>query len=196
MFDSQFYRRLPLAAAVLGFLTATACSNQPGVVASRQSVHAADGAASGAATVNPAGDLPDATQGLHLVTLPRGTEITATVGQTLASNKNHWGDSFEATIARPVKVDGKIVLPRGTEVTGRVRAINDHELKVVLSSVVVHGVYCDLATNTRRPSDKVQAKHKNQKNNGRKPKKDNSTLSARTRLTFKLSKSVTIPAKA
>jgi hypothetical protein len=190
MFDSQLYRRLSLAAAVLGFLIAAACSNQPG----RQSVHAAGGAASGAATVNSAGDVADSTQALHLVTLPRGTEITATVGQTLASNKNHWGDTFEATIARPVKVDGKIVLPRGTEVTGRVRAINDHELKVVLSSVVVHGIYCDLATNSRRPSDKVQPKRQSAKN--RKHKKDNTTLSAKTRLTFKLSKDVTIPAKA
>jgi len=193
MFDSQLYRRLSLAAAVLGFLTAAACSNQPGI-ASRQSVHAADGTASGAATVNSAGVVADSTQGLHLVTLPRGTEITATVGQTLASNRNHWGDTFEATIARPVKVDGKIVLPRGTEVTGRVRAINDHELKVVLSSVVVHGIYCDLATNSRRPSDKVQPKRQSEKN--RKHKKDNTTLSAKTRLTFKLSKPVTVPAKA
>jgi len=191
MFDSQLYRKLSLTAAVLGFLTVAACSNQPGMVASRQSVHAASGAASGAATVNPAGDIADPTQPLHLVTLPRGTVITATVGQTLASDKNHWGDSFAASLARPVKVDGKTVLPRGTEVTGRILEAKNHELKVVLSSVVVHGIYCDLATNSRRPSDKDQPKR-----NGRRHKKDNSTLSARTRLTFKLSKPATIPAKA
>ena len=196
MSDSQLYRKLSLTAAVLGFLTAAACSNQPGMVASRQSAHAAGDAASGAATVNPAGDVADATQPLHLVTLPKGTEITATVAQTLASNKNHWGDSFAASITRPVKVDGKTVLPRGTEVTGRILEVRNHELKVVLSSVVVHGVYCDLATNSRRPSDKVQPKHKSERNNSRKHKKDNSTLSARTRLTFKLAKPATIPAKA
>jgi hypothetical protein len=196
MFDSQLYRKLSLTAAVLGFLTVAACSNQPGMVASRQSVHAAGGAASGAATDNPAGDFADATQPLRLVTLPKGTEITATVGQTLASDKNHWGDSFAASIARPVKVDGKTVLPRGAEVTGRITEAKNHELKVVLSSVVVHGIYCDLATNTRRPSDKVQPKHKSERSNARKHKKDNSTLSARTRLTFKLAKPATIPAKA
>jgi hypothetical protein len=196
MFDSQVYRKLSLTAAVLGFLTVAACSNQPGMVASRQSVPAAGGAASGAATVNPAGDFADATQPLHLVTLPKGTEITATVGQTLASDKNHWGDSFAASITRPVKVDGKTVLPRGTEVTGRILEVKNHELKVVLSSVLVHGIYCDLATNSRRPSDKAPPKHKSERNNGRKHKKDNSTLSARTRLTFKLAKPATIPAKA
>ena len=194
MFDSQLYRKLSLTAAVLGFLTVAACSNQPGMVASRQSVHAASGAASGAATVNPAGNSADATVALHLVSVPKGTEITATVGQTLASDKNHWGDSFAASIARPVKVDGKTVLPRGTEVTGRVLEVKNHELKVVLTSVVVDGVYCDLTTNARRPSDKDKPKHK--KNNHRSQKKDNSTLSARTRLTFKLSKTATIPAKA
>ncbi len=192
MFDSQLYRKLSLMAAVFGFLTAAACSNQPGTVASRQS--AAGGAASKAAVVNP-GDGADATQPLHLVTLPKGTEITATVAQTLASDKNHWGDAFAASLARPVKVDGKTVLPRGTEVTGRILEVKSHELKVVLASVVVDGIYCDLTTNARRPSDKDQPKH-SKKNNRRKQKKDNSTLSARTRLTFKLSKPATIPAKA
>lgn len=200
MFDSQLYRKLSITAAVLGLLTVAGCSNQPGTIASSRSARAASGSASAAATVSPAGspagDPVDATQPLHLVTLPKGTEITATVGQTLASDKSRWGDSFAASIARPVKVDGKVVLPRGTEVTGRVFEVKRDELKVVLSSVVVHGVFCDLTTNSRRPSDKVQPQRKGQKNNARKQKKDNSRLSARTRLTFKLSKAVTIPTKA
>ena len=184
MFDhSQLYRKLSLTAVILAFFTVAACSNQPGLVGSRLSVHAAANSV-------------DATPPLHLITLPKGTEITATVGQTLASNKNHWGDSFAASLAKPVKVDGKTVLPRGTEVTGRILEVTDHELKVALASVVVDGIYCDLATNSRRPSDKDQPKHVSKKNNGRKHKKDNSTLSARTRLTFKLSKPAIIPAKA
>ena len=88
------------------------------------------------------------------------------------------------------------MLPQGTEVTGHIRVLRDRELKVVLDSVVVHGIYCDLATNSRRPSDKDQPNHKGEKNSTRKQKKDDSTLSARTRLTFKLSKPTTIPAKA
>ena len=178
MFDSQIHRRLFLTAAVLGLFAVAGCSNQPGVVAGSRAVSA------------------NATQPLQLITLPKGTMITATVGQTLASDKNHWGDAFVASIARPVKIDGKTVLPQGTEVTGRVLEVKNHELKVVLSSVVVHGVYCDLATNSRRPSDKDQPNHKGGKNGSRKQKKDDSTLSARTRLTFKLSKPATIPGKA
>jgi hypothetical protein len=179
MFDSQLHRKLSLTVAVLGFFAVTGCSNQPGMLAA-----------------NAAGVSARATQPLQLITLPKGTTITATVAQTLATDKNHWGDSFVASIARPVRIDGKIVLPRGTEVTGRVLEVKNHELKVVLSSVVVHGVYCDLATNARRPSDKDQLSHKGEKNSTRKQKKDDSTLLARTRLTFKLSKPTTIPAKA
>src|SRR5437879_6871983 len=119
MFDSQLYRKLSLTAAVLGFLTVAACSNQPGMVASRQSVHAAGGAASGAATDNPAGDFADATQRRHLVTVPKGTEITATVGQTLASDKDEWGDSVGARIARPPKGGRKNVAPRIAELLRR-----------------------------------------------------------------------------
>jgi len=196
MFDSQLYRKLPLAVAVIGFLTAAACANHPGPVASRGTVGGAD---SRAVAASPAGNSADpaqanGTQPLHLVTLPRGTEITAIVDQTLASGKNHWGDAFEASLAKPVKVDGKTVLPRGTEVTGRILKVKPDELKVVLASVTVDGVYCDLKTNARRPSDKDQPKHK--KTSRRKQKKDNSVLSAKTRLTFKLSKPATIPAKA
>ena len=207
MFDSQLYRKLSLTAAVLGFLTATACSDQPATVAGSHTAKAARqasrataspasfaGGPAPAATASPAGSAADpasGTQPLHLVTLPKGTQITATVDQTLASDKNHWGDSFEASLARSVRVDGKTVLPRGTEVTGRIREVKKHELKVVLTSVVVDGVYCDLTTNSRRPSDKDKPKQSN-----RKQKKDNSRLSARKRMTFKLSKPATVPVKA
>jgi len=212
MFDSKLDHKLSLAAAVLGFLTVAGCSNQPATVASSQSAQAANqatsSAAASAATVSPASPADDparaataspaspaadsthATQPLHLVTLPKGTEITATVRQTLATDKNHWGDSFSARLARSVKVDGKTVLPRGTAITGRIYEVKTHELKVVLSSVVVDGIYCDLITNSRRPSDKEP------KPSNRKQKKNNSTLSARTRLTFKLSKPATVPVKA
>lgn len=220
MFDSQVYRKLLLTAAALGCLTVASCSDQPSgaakhvpaaAAASRtaaaspasnftdptQPSHAgaAGDTASNAAATSPAGDTANATQPLHLVTLPKGTEITATVDQTLASDKNHWGDSFAASLTRSVKVDGKTVLPRGTEVTGRVLEVKSHELKVVLAAVVVDGVYCDLATNARRPSDKDKPKN-SKKSNRRKQKKDNSILTAKTRLTFKLSKPATIPTKA
>lgn len=193
MFDSKLNHKLSLTAALLGSLTVAACAEQPATVANSQPAQAAGQATGSAATATPGGPAADAhaTQPLHLVTLPKGTKITATVRQTLATDKNHWGDPFAASIVRPVKVDGKTVLPRGTQVTGSVYEVKKHELKVVLDSVVINGVYCDLSTHSRRPSDKDQPKGA-----GQKQKKDNSVLSARTRLTFKLSKAASIPVKA
>lgn len=207
MFDSKLNHKLSLAAAVLGLLTAAGCAEQPAAVANSQPAQAArqtSSAADSAAPVNPASPAADsaraatatpaanthATQPLHLVTLPKGTKITATVRQTLNTDKNRRGDAFSARLAQPVKVDGKTVLPRGTEITGRITKLRTYELKVALSSVVVDGIYCDLDTNSRRPSDKEP------KPINRKQYKDNSTLSARTRLTFKLSKPATVPGKA
>lgn len=139
------------------------------------------------------------TQPVHLVdvTVPKGTPITATVAQSVASDKNKVGDSFAASLSTPITVDGKVVLPKGTHVTGRIVAIRKHELKVALASVVVHGKSYDLATNSLRPSDKNQHKASagSDADANQKQKKDNSTLSAKSQLTFKLAKSITVPVK-
>jgi hypothetical protein len=74
-------------------------------------------------------------------------------------------------------------------------------LKVQLASVVIHGKSYDLETNSLRPSDKIQAKtsknaaSKSADKNADKQKKDNSTLSAKSQLTFKLSKPVSVAVK-
>ena len=55
-----------------------------------------------------------------LETVPQGGLIEVKLDQALASNQNRPGDTFEASVARPVEVDGKVVIPAGTPVTGRV----------------------------------------------------------------------------
>src|SRR5215470_7428465 len=130
MLDHQLYRKLSLTAAVLGFMTVAGCAEQPATVASTDSAQPAGDAASKAAAPSSAADATSkaavagltsvsavAAKPLPLVTLPGGTEITAVVEQTLASDKNHSGDPFAARLVKPVKLDGKTVLPRGTEVT-------------------------------------------------------------------------------
>src|SRR5215470_8748424 len=183
MIHSLRYRNLSLAAAALGLFSAAGCSNQPAPKPT------ANATAAKPATPKPAAVSAKETQPPQVVTLPKGTAITATVGQTLASDKNHQGDSFAASLTTPVKLDGKTVLPKGTHVTGRVVTVKNHELKVVLASVTVHGKSYHLATNSLRPSDKNQAKNNGKgkaaaqdKNNDQKQKKDNSILSAKTQL--------------
>jgi glucose/arabinose dehydrogenase len=224
MFHSQLSRKLCLAVAAAGLLAVAGCSNQPTNQAANQAPNQAPAKAAPAPkkaavpktapaqTSKPAvakqkAATPKAvpvsakvTQPGPSITVPKGTAITATVGQTL-STKNHSGDTFAASLASPVKVHGKTVLPKGAKVTGKVVAVRKHEIKVELASVVIHGKSYDLETNSLRPSDKLQAKSssaatdKSSDKSTDKQKKDNSTLSAKSQLTFKLAKPVTVPVK-
>ncbi len=216
MFQFQVSRKLLLATAATGLIAFAGCSNQPETTATNQAPKKANSPAKAASTpkkaaapaprpkAEPAKVVPvsaKATQPAgHVITMPKGTPITATVDQTLHSTKNHQGDTFAASLAAPVKVDGKTVLPKGAHITGKVVTVKKHELKVELASVVIHGKSYDLETNSLRPSDKVKtasakSSDKNDKNKDAKQKTDNSTLAAKTQLTFKLSKPVTVPAK-
>ena len=135
------------------------------------------------------------------MTVPKGTAISATVGQTLTSDKNHTGDTFAGILSESIKVDGKTVLPKGAHIKGRVVEVRKHELRVTLASIVVHGKSYDLATNSVHPADRDQLKlnaavAEAADDGGQdKPKKDNGTLSAKTHLMFKLAKPVTVPVK-
>ena len=91
-----------------------------------------------------------------MVTVPKGTAISATVGQTLATDKNKVGDTFAASLTAPVQIDGKTVIPKGAKVTGRIVKIKKNELKVTLASVTVLGKSYDLETNSL-DSSKAQA---------------------------------------
>jgi hypothetical protein len=209
MFHSQFSRKLGLALAVASFIVVAGCSGQQDDQAANQApkTNQAAKAAPKSAAVKPAvakGDTPKvtpvsakATQPTGpVITVPKGTQLTAVVDQTLRSTKTHEGDTFAASLAAPVKIDGKTVLPKGAHVTGKVVHVKKDELKVELASVTLHGKSYDLETNTRRPSDKVKAKSSGKNADKSKEKKtDNSILGAKTELTFKLSKPVTVPAK-
>jgi hypothetical protein len=209
MFQSQFSRKVGLAVAVACFMAAAGCSGQQDEQATNHAPKANQPAkgAPKAAAAKPAvakGEVPKVTPVSAktsqptgpVITVPKGTQLTAIVDQTLRSTKNHEGDTFAASLVAPVKVDGKTVLPRGAHVTGKVVHVKKNELKVELASITLHGKSYDLETNTRRPTDKIKTKTSDKTADKNKEKKtDNSVLGAKTELTFKLSKPVTIPAK-
>lgn len=206
MFHLQLSRKVYLAVAAAGLITVAGCSGQQDQQASNQAPNKANPPAKAAtkpsATPKAEPVSAKATKPTGpVIIVPKGTQITATVDQTLKSGKNHQGDTFAASLATPVKVDGKTVLPRGAHITGKVVNIKNHQLKVQLASVIVHGKTYDLETNSLRPSDKNRAKasknaaSKSADQNADKQKKDNSTLSAKSQLTFKLSKPVSVAAK-
>ncbi|HXE91715.1 MAG TPA: hypothetical protein VNK82_12220 [Terriglobales bacterium] len=54
------------------------------------------------------------------ITVPAGTAIIIRTGEALGSKISHAGDSFTGVVAEPVTIDGKVVIPEGSEVVGTV----------------------------------------------------------------------------
>jgi len=89
------------------------------------------------------------------ITIPEGSQFEVTLDETLASNRNHAGDNFAASLAEPVVENGKTIIPAGAHVAGRVVDAKDSgrlhvpaRLSVALSSVEVDGKSYDIDTNT------------------------------------------------
>lgn len=87
------------------------------------------------------------------VTLPPGTSIQVRLDHALASDSNHSGDSFEATVAGPVFLDGEVVIKPGTAARGHiVEARESGHLKtpavltLALDEVQVDGSWFDVET--------------------------------------------------
>jgi hypothetical protein len=132
------------------------------------------------------------------IIIPQGTAVRATITQALASNKNHSGDSFAATLSSPIKVDGKTVVPKGAHVSGRVvtaKKAGPAELTVALTSVQVDGKSYKLATEPINRTGKAPAAAKDGDADSAKPEKD-ITVAAQSHLKFKLAKPAKIPAKS
>jgi glucose/arabinose dehydrogenase len=211
MFNSQVHRKLLLALAAAGVLTVAGCSQSATEQASNTAKTA--GTAKPAAATKPAGvakpagaakpaTAPKAAavaktqEPATMVTVPKGTAISATVGQTLASDKNKVGDTFAASLNTPIEVEGKTVIPKGAHVTGRIVTVKKHELKVALASVVIHGKSYPLDTNSiAGPKSEAKKDVKDTDKAKAKTSKDVTLLTAKSKLTFKLAKPVIIPVK-
>ena len=193
MCNSQVHRNFWLALAAAALLIVAGCSNtatnEPTTTAKTVDTAKPAAAAKPAATAKPA-PVAKASQPTTMVTVPKGTVISATIGQTLATDKNKVGDTFAASLTTPIQVEGKTVIPKGAHVTGRIVKVKKHEMKVMLASVVIHGKSYQLETNSV-PGSKSQAKDTDKG----KANKDVTLLTAKSQLTFKLAKSVTIPVK-
>jgi hypothetical protein len=110
------------------------------------------GAVLAAALVVTAATLANRTEA---VTLPSGTALHVRLDQTLASNQNRSGDAFEATVAEPIVLDKKTVIPEGARVQGRVVEVRESghlmgvsRLRLALDSVEVNGKSYEIQTTT------------------------------------------------
>ncbi len=78
--------------------------------------------------------------------IPAGQHIVVRLGQAVGSKISTPGQAFTATVAEPVEVDGKVLIPSGSEATGTVaeavplgRFKGGARLRLALDSVKVGG---------------------------------------------------------
>ena len=114
--------------------------------------------ASVACSTKPAGENAEASTTPHIfsskqVTLPAGTVVTVRLARAVGSKLSTNGDHFGATVARPVEVDGKVVVPAGAEAVGKVveavpqgRFKGAAVLRLVLESITVNANSYDVKT--------------------------------------------------
>ena len=104
---------------------------------------------------NMAPSKSEASKSPQPVVVPAGTVITVRLAQALGSKISNAGDSFSATVAQPVSVDGKEVIPSGASASGTVvsakplgRFKGAAELQIRLTSVTAGGVSRPIETSS------------------------------------------------
>ena len=80
------------------------------------------------------------------IVLDAGTSIEISVDQTVSSKDNNSGDRFEASVAEPVVVGEKVVIPKGAKAMGTVtesksagRFKGNAAISIALSSLTING---------------------------------------------------------
>ncbi len=89
-------------------------------------------------------------------TVPAGTALTIRLLQSVSSASARPGDAFDAELARPVTVDGRVIFPKGTQIQGRVvssrksgRLHNPGRLTLTLKAIEAPGgEWVNLASST------------------------------------------------
>jgi hypothetical protein len=91
------------------------------------------------------------------IAVPEETALRVSLNQSISSNVSRPGERFEATVAVPVVVDGKTVIPEGAQVQGMVvdarpsgRLRGRASLRLALESVYVDGKTYDVRTTSFR----------------------------------------------
>jgi hypothetical protein len=107
-------RNLKIALLVVGIASASAAS-APAIIA-------ADGrvAADAASMALPAASGTSRDEDLRTITIPAGTPLTVRLGSSVSSRTSRIEDPVNATIVRPIVINGATVVPAGTAVTGYV----------------------------------------------------------------------------
>jgi hypothetical protein len=98
---------------------------------------------------------------IETVTIPQGTSLTVRLGQAVGSKISQPGQTFTASLANAVEVDGKTVIPAGAAATGTVvdakplgRFKGGASLQVTLNSITINGTQEQIQTSAVSQSEK------------------------------------------
>jgi hypothetical protein len=99
------------------------------------------------------------------IVVPSGTALTVRTSQALSSKTSHAGQTFLATLAQPISVEGKPALPTGVTVSGEVvtakakgKIKGQGELSLTLTSVSVGDHTYEIQTNVLSNTTKGKGK--------------------------------------
>jgi BON domain len=80
------------------------------------------------------------------IVVPAGTDLVITLSQSLGSKTSQSGQTFLATVARPVTVGDQMAIPKGSSVTGAVitakekgKIKGEGQLSLTLRSITING---------------------------------------------------------
>ena len=134
-------RLVPLGLSVLLCLVITGCAQNPQAAQETDQTNDKPGLLSRILGPN------------RQITVPEGTELTVVLDQSLSTAENRPGDTFQASVAVPIVIDGNTVIPKDTRVKGHVvdaqtsgRLSGIARLVLTVDSVEVDGESYDIAT--------------------------------------------------
>jgi len=152
--------RLLSVIALLLTMLLVACSSKPSDTANPTDQTTAspggEGGVGKSAAAKPAAEV---------VVVPAGTTLTVRLGQAVGSKISSPGDSFTATLAAPVEVGGKAVIPIGSEARGTVtdakplgKFKGGAVLQIRLNSITVNGSAHSIETSAITRAEKGKGK--------------------------------------
>jgi hypothetical protein len=137
---SQVFHAVFLTALTLGMLACSKQEQPASTGANPQGSQASSQPASGTTAGSKAAEAPQP------IVVPAGTTITVRLASAVGTKTSNTGDVFMASVAEPVAVDGKTVVPTGADAKGKVveaqalgKIKGAARLKLALTSVTING---------------------------------------------------------
>lgn len=93
----------------------TACSKSANQAASSDSASPTSSSPSGSS------NSPKEASRLKPIVVPADTELQVVLDQAVGSKISHTGETFSATVAQPIEIDGRSAIPKGAQATGIVK---------------------------------------------------------------------------